>query len=37
MENIDIFDFNLSDDDMEKIDSLNKDLRVGPDTDNFDF
>ncbi|WP_374940969.1 aldo/keto reductase [Clostridium mucosae] len=36
-ENIDIFDFNLSDDDMDKIDSLNKDLRVGPDPDNFDF
>ncbi|MBS4958839.1 MAG: aldo/keto reductase, partial [Clostridium sp.] len=31
------FDFNLSDDDMTKIDSLNKDLRVGPDPDNFDF
>jgi methylglyoxal/glyoxal reductase len=37
VENIDVFDFNLSDDDMTKIDSLNKDLRVGPDPDNFDF
>ena len=37
IENIDIFDFNISDDDMEKIDSLNKDLRVGRDPDNFDF
>ena len=31
------FSFNLSKDDIEKIDSLNKDLRVGPDPDNFDF
>lgn len=37
IENIDIFDFNLSKDDMDKIDSLNKDLRVGPDPDNFHF
>ena len=37
IENIDIFDFNLSKDDMDRIDSLNKDLRVGPDPDNFDF
>lgn len=37
IENIDIFDFNLSKDDIDKIDSLNKDLRVGPDPDNFDF
>ena len=37
IENIDIFDFNLSNEDIEKIDSLNKDLRVGPDPDNFDF
>ena len=37
IENIDVFDFNLSKDDIEKIDSLNKDLRVGPDPDNFDF
>lgn len=37
IENIDVFDFNLSKEDIEKIDSLNKDLRVGPDPDNFDF
>lgn len=37
IENIDIFDFNLSNEDVAKIDSLNKDLRVGPDPDNFDF
>ena len=37
IENIDIFDFSLSKEDMEKIDSLNKDLRVGPDPDNFNF
>lgn len=37
IENIDIFDFNLSSEDIAKIDSLNKDLRVGPDPDNFDF
>lgn len=37
VENIDIFGFNLSNDDMDRIDSLNKDLRVGPDPDNFDF
>ena len=37
IENINVFDFNLSDDDMEKINRLNKDFRVGPDPDNFDF
>lgn len=37
IENIDVFDFNLSNYDIAKIDSLNKDLRVGPDPDNFDF
>ncbi|WP_346889917.1 aldo/keto reductase [Clostridium sp. UBA1056] len=37
IENIDIFDFNLSKVDIDKIDSLNQDLRVGPDPDNFDF
>jgi diketogulonate reductase-like aldo/keto reductase len=30
-ENIDVFDFELSDDDMSTIDALNKDKRVGPD------
>ncbi len=37
IENIDIFDFNLSKSDIDRIDSLNQDLRVGPDPDNFDF
>jgi diketogulonate reductase-like aldo/keto reductase len=37
LQNIDIFDFNLSKNDIAKIDSLNQDLRVGPDPDNFDF
>ncbi|WP_139490904.1 aldo/keto reductase [Brevibacillus dissolubilis] len=37
IENADIFDFELSTEDMARIDGLNKDLRVGPDPDNFDF
>lgn len=37
IENATIFDFELSSDDMERIDSLNKNHRVGPDPDNFDF
>lgn len=32
-----IFDFELSGDEMEQISSLNQNLRVGPDPDNFDF
>lgn len=36
-ENIDIFDFELSNDDMNAIDALNKNLRAGPDPDNFNF
>jgi methylglyoxal/glyoxal reductase len=35
--NASIFDFELSADEMEQISSLNQDLRVGPDPDNFDF
>ncbi|WP_423801963.1 aldo/keto reductase [Neobacillus sp. SAB-20_R2A] len=35
IENADIFDFELSTEDMERIDSLNKDERVGPDPDDF--
>jgi 2,5-diketo-D-gluconate reductase A len=35
-ENIDIFDFELSAQDMETISALNKDLRTGPDPDKFD-
>jgi diketogulonate reductase-like aldo/keto reductase len=36
-ENADLFDFELSADDMAAIDALNEDRRVGPDPDNFDF
>ncbi|NEX78163.1 aldo/keto reductase [Bacillus thermocopriae] len=35
MENADIFDFELSQEDMEKIAGLNKDERVGPNPDEF--
>lgn len=37
LENADIFDFELSDDDMEDIDNLNKNKRFGSDPDNFNF
>lgn len=37
VENANVFDFELSKEDMERIDQLNKDERVGPDPDNFDF
>ncbi|MBD8026750.1 aldo/keto reductase [Ureibacillus sp. Re31] len=37
VENANIFDFELSNEDMELINSLNQNLRVGPDPDNFDF
>lgn len=37
LENSKIFDFELSAEDMEKISSLNQDLRVGSDPDNFNF
>ncbi|WP_409276038.1 aldo/keto reductase [Neobacillus sp. SCS-31] len=37
IENAAIFDFEVSQDDMEKINSLNEDRRVGPDPDNFNF
>ncbi len=37
IENADVFNFQLSDADMAAIDSLNKNSRVGPDPDNFDF
>ncbi len=37
VENASIFDFELTKEDMEKINSLNENKRVGPDPDNFDF
>lgn len=37
MENSNIFDFHLSEEDMERIHDLNENHRVGPDPDNFDF
>lgn len=37
VENANIFDFELSNEEMELINSLNQNLRVGPDPDNFDF
>jgi diketogulonate reductase-like aldo/keto reductase len=37
IENANIFDFELSQDDLEKIKSLNQDRRIGPDPDNFNF
>jgi 2,5-diketo-D-gluconate reductase A len=36
-ENIDIFDFELSGEDVESITSLNRDERTGPDPDTFDW
>jgi len=36
-ENADIFDFELSDDDMNQLDSLDDGYRVGPDPYHFDF
>ncbi|MCM3595554.1 aldo/keto reductase [Metabacillus idriensis] len=36
-DNASIFDFELSQEEMEQIDGLNRDERVGPDPDNFDF
>ena len=35
-ENIDVFDFKLSADQMKRIDDLNKDQRIGPDPDTFE-
>jgi diketogulonate reductase-like aldo/keto reductase len=37
IENSQIFDFELTNEEVEKINSLNQNLRVGPDPDNFDF
>ncbi|MDQ0113371.1 aldo/keto reductase [Paenibacillus harenae] len=37
IENANVFDFELTSDDMEQIEALNENRRVGPDPDNFDF
>ena len=37
IENANIFDFELSSDDMKAIQALNENHRVGPDPDNFNF
>ncbi|PLS05559.1 aldo/keto reductase [Neobacillus cucumis] len=37
IENASIFDFELTNDEMEQLNNLNQNLRVGPDPDNFDF
>ncbi|KOP77726.1 aldo/keto reductase [Cytobacillus solani] len=37
VENANVFDFELTKEEMEIVDGLNQNLRVGPDPDNFDF
>ncbi|HWO95358.1 MAG TPA: aldo/keto reductase [Bacillus sp. (in: firmicutes)] len=37
IENSSVFDFELTKEEMERIDGLNENHRVGPDPDNFDF
>lgn len=37
VENATVFDFELTQEEMERIDGLNENRRVGPDPDNFDF
>lgn len=37
LSNSEIFDFELSQDDMNLIDGLDRDRRIGPDPDNFNF
>nr|WP_106782738.1 aldo/keto reductase [Lysinibacillus timonensis] len=37
VENSDVFDFELTTEEMQQINELNQNLRVGPDPDNFDF
>lgn len=37
IQNADVFDFELNADEVEKINALNQNHRVGPDPDNFDF
>ena len=34
-ENIDVFDFDLSNDDMDAVSALDRHERTGPDPDNF--
>lgn len=36
-ENANVFDFELSAEDMDRIDGLNQNKRLGPDPDNFHF
>ncbi len=36
-QNIDLFDFELSEQEMKKIEVLNRNRRLGPDPDNFNF
>jgi len=36
VENISLFDFNLTPEEIERIDALNIDRRLGPDTDEYD-
>lgn len=37
IQNIDVFDFELTDEDMARINALDRNTRVGADPDNFDF
>ncbi|TMV45414.1 aldo/keto reductase [Paenibacillus mesophilus] len=37
IENADLYDFELTQEEMDRIDALNQNRRVGPDPDNFDF
>lgn len=37
IENRRVFDFELTPEDMLAMDGLNRDARIGPDPDNFDF
>ncbi|TCZ80798.1 aldo/keto reductase [Paenibacillus albiflavus] len=37
IENASVFDFELTSEEMARMDELNQNLRVGPDPDNFDF
>ncbi len=37
VENSTVFDFELTEEEMNQIDGLNQNHRVGPDPDNFDF